>query len=155
MSYLSLDIGLEKLITQSVNLTLWSLSWLNIKNICYDLTNLLKLNLDFKMNLGEQNDILKVIRSPNLERRSNLGLLVIPVILLPVILDAFKRSNKTLVIFDLNDHITSLLPYGLSENKLFETLIDKFTNFSLWLVLPIFLITFAESLEKRENFLKI
>ena len=116
------------------------------------MTNLLKLNLDFKMNLGEQNDILKVIRSPNLERRSNLGLLVIPVILLPVILDAFKRSNKTLVIFDLNDHITSLLPYGLSENKLFETLIDKFTNFSLWLVLPIFLITFAESLRKEGKF---
>ena len=96
--------------------------------------------------------ILKVIRSPSLERSSNLVWLVIPVILLPVILDAFKRSNKTIVIFDLNDHITSLLPYGLSENKLFETLIDKFTNFSLWLVLPIFLITFAESLRKEGKF---
>ena len=108
------------------------------------------------MTSENQNDILKVIRSPSIERSSNLVWLVIPVILLPIVFDAFRKSDKTLVLFDLNSHITDLLPFWLSENKLLESLITKTTNFSLWFILPIVLITIAESLRKggklHENF---
>ena len=100
----------------------------------------------------EQHNILKIIRSPNLERRSNIGWIVIPVIFIPVLFDALKRSNKTFVFFDLNSHVNSLFPHWLSNNELLEILIDKITNFSLWFVLPILLITLAEILRKDGTF---
>tara|TARA_Y100000589_G_C27047041_1_gene585645 strand:+ start:159 stop:350 length:192 start_codon:yes stop_codon:yes gene_type:complete len=59
----------------------------------------------------EQKNILKVIKSPNLGKRSKLGWLIIPVLLLPIVFDAFKQSDKTLILLDLNYHINSSLPY--------------------------------------------